>query len=374
LSIQLKNIYKSYNNDQEYAVEDFNIDIDDREFIVFVGPSGCGKSTTLRMIAGLEEITAGELYINNELMNDVEPKDRGIAMVFQNYALYPHMTVRENMSYGLRVRKYSKDVIEERVKEAADILGLHELLDRKPTALSGGQRQRVALGRAVVREADVFLMDEPLSNLDAKLRVHMRTELARLHERLDTTTIYVTHDQTEAMTLATRLVVMNDGVIQQVGTPEEVYDHPENIFVASFLGSPAMNFIEVTYDDGIITNGKSLSMKETEPQRKVLEQNGYHGKRIILGIRPEDIHTELIAIQSSINDSLTLSVEVSELTGAETIVYSDLDGVEIIARLNNREKLMVGDEYQVIFDMNKAHFFDPVDEKVIRKVQEPVSS
>lgn len=366
MSIQLKDIYKSYDAEETFAVKDFNIDIEDREFIVFVGPSGCGKSTTLRMIAGLEEITQGELYIGGELMNDVEPKDRGIAMVFQNYALYPHMTVRNNMSFGLKMRKVPKDIIEERVKDAAEILGITDLLDRKPAALSGGQRQRVALGRAVVREAEVFLMDEPLSNLDAKLRVHMRTELARLHERLDTTTIYVTHDQTEAMTLATRLVVMNEGVIQQVGTPANVYDYPENKFVASFLGSPAMNFIEVTYKDGYVTNGKSLKIRVNEPYKKVLEENNYNGKKVILGIRPEDIHSELIAIETNKESSLKLKVDVSELTGAETIIYTDVDGAELVARLDKREKYDHGDEFEVAFDMNKAHFFDIETENIIK--------
>src|SRR5699024_3147844 len=318
MSIQLKEIYKSYDEANSYAVKDFNIDIKDREFIVFVGPSGCGKSTTLRMIAGLEEITKGDLFIDGELMNDVEPKDRGIAMVFQNYALYPHMTVRDNMAFGLKMRKLSKETIEQRVDEAAEILGITDLLDRKPAALSGGQRQRVALGRAVVREAEVFLMDEPLSNLDAKLRVHMRTELARLHERLDTTTIYVTHDQTEAMTLATRLVVMNEGIIQQVGTPANVYDYPENVFVANFLGSPAMKFMKVTYENGYITNGNSLNMKINEPHRKLLEKSKYNGKEVILGIRPEDIHSELIALETNKEAKLRLTVDVSELTGAET--------------------------------------------------------
>jgi len=365
MSIQLKHICKSYNESKSYAVDDFNIDIKDREFIVFVGPSGCGKSTTLRMIAGLEEITKGELFIDGELMNDVEPKDRGIAMVFQNYALYPHMTVRDNMAFGLKMRKLSKETIEQRVDEAAEILGITDLLDRKPAALSGGQRQRVALGRAVVREAEVFLMDEPLSNLDAKLRVHMRTELARLHERLDTTTIYVTHDQTEAMTLATRLVVMNEGIIQQIGTPADVYDYPKNIFVASFLGSPAMNFIEVKYEDGFVTNGKNLNMKISEPHRKLLEKNNYSGKRVVLGIRPEDIHSELIALETNEEAKLKLTVDVSELTGAETIIYTKIDETVLIARLDKREQFNHGDEFEVAFDMNKVHFFDLETEEVI---------
>ncbi|MBP8683737.1 MAG: sn-glycerol-3-phosphate ABC transporter ATP-binding protein UgpC, partial [Trichococcus flocculiformis] len=250
VEIQLNSIHKKYDNAANYSVTDFNLHIQDREFIVFVGPSGCGKSTTLRMIAGLEDISEGELIIGDTVMNDVAPKDRDIAMVFQNYALYPHMTVFDNMAFGLKLRKYSKDEIKKRVDNAADILGLTEYLDRKPAALSGGQRQRVALGRAIVRDAKVFLMDEPLSNLDAKLRVAMRAEIAKLHRRLNTTTIYVTHDQTEAMTMADRIVIMKDGFVQQIGSPKEVYDTPVNVFVAGFIGSPAMNFFNVTLQDG----------------------------------------------------------------------------------------------------------------------------
>ena len=255
VEIHLNSIHKKYDNAANYSVTDFNLHIQDREFIVFVGPSGCGKSTTLRMIAGLEDISEGELIIGDTVMNDVAPKDRDIAMVFQNYALYPHMTVFDNMAFGLKLRKYSKDEIKKRVDNAADILGLTEYLDRKPAALSGGQRQRVALGRAIVRDAKVFLMDEPLSNLDAKLRVAMRAEIAKLHRRLNTTTIYVTHDQTEAMTMADRIVIMKDGFVQQIGSPKEVYDTPVNVFVAGFIGSPAMNFFNVTLQDGVITNG-----------------------------------------------------------------------------------------------------------------------
>lgn len=360
MSIQLKNIYKSYNNDQEYAVEDFNIDIDDREFIVFVGPSGCGKSTTLRMIAGLEEITAGELYINNELMNDVEPKDRGIAMVFQNYALYPHMTVRENMSYGLRVRKYSKDVIEERVKEAADILGLHELLDRKPTALSGGQRQRVALGRAVVREADVFLMDEPLSNLDAKLRVHMRTELAKLHERLDTTTIYVTHDQTEAMTMGTRIVVMNKGIIQQVDTPQNIYKYPNNKFVASFIGSPQMNFfngiMKKDKEEVYVCLGNDKILLPREKGKSLLEK-GYLNKEVILGIRPENIYEKAIN-ESQEKCMIEGIVEAVELMGAESYIYVKKGNDEMVLRVNGTTSVKVGEKMCCYLNIDETHVFD----------------
>ena len=255
VELNLKHIYKHYDNaeDDQYSVTDFNLDIKDREFIVFVGPSGCGKSTTLRMIAGLEDISKGEFLIDGRVVNDEAPKDRDIAMVFQNYALYPHMTVYDNMAFGLKLRKYDKEDIDKRVHHAAKILGLEEYLQRKPAALSGGQRQRVALGRAIVRDAPIFLMDEPLSNLDAKLRVSMRAEIAKLHQQLKTTTIYVTHDQTEAMTMADRIVVMRDGKIQQVGTPQEVYDHPANVFVGGFIGSPAMNFFKVTLKDGKAT-------------------------------------------------------------------------------------------------------------------------
>ena len=259
VEMQLNHIHKKYDNAENYSVTDFNLHIKDREFIVFVGPSGCGKSTTLRMIAGLEDISEGELKIGDVVMNDVAPKDRDIAMVFQNYALYPHMSVYDNMAFGLKLRKYDKAEIDKRVKNAAEILGLAQYLERKPAALSGGQRQRVALGRAIVRDAKVFLMDEPLSNLDAKLRVAMRAEIAKLHRRLETTTIYVTHDQTEAMTMADRIVIMKDGFVQQIGTPQEVYNTPNNVFVAGFIGSPAMNFFNVTLQDGVISNGKGLS-------------------------------------------------------------------------------------------------------------------
>lgn len=285
-NISLNDIHKKSDNTEDYAVEDFNLEIEDNEFIVFAGPSGCGKSTTLRMVAGLEDITEGELLLGDDLMNDVAPKDRDIAMVFQNYALYPHMTVYDNMAFGLKLRKMSKDEIKEHVEDAAELLELSDLLDRKPAALSGGQRQRVALGRAVVRDPKVFLMEEPLSNLDAKLRVHMRTEIAKLHERLKTTMIYVTHDQTEAMTLADRIVIMDAGVIQQVGSPFEVYNSPNNAFVASFIGSPAMNLIEVRYQNGRITDGGALDVAVNELARKSLDENGYDGKEIIFGIRP----------------------------------------------------------------------------------------
>lgn len=322
VELALKQIHKRYDNSDTYSVTDFNLDIKDREFIVFVGPSGCGKSTTLRMIAGLEEITEGELWIGDTMMNDIAPKDRDIAMVFQNYALYPHMTVYDNMAFGLKLRKYKKEEIKRRVEEAAEILGLTEYLKRKPAALSGGQRQRVALGRAIVRDAKVFLMDEPLSNLDAKLRVAMRAEIAKLHRRLETTTIYVTHDQTEAMTMADRIVIMKDGFVQQIGSPKEVYDTPNNVFVAGFIGSPAMNLFEVTLDGNTISNGTDLKIEVPEGKLNLLKERNYDGKKLIFGIRPEDIHSEQIAIDATPNTVVNSEVVVSELLGAETMLYS----------------------------------------------------
>ena len=288
--LRLVGIKKVYDKDV-VSVKDFNLEIRDKEFLVLVGPSGCGKSTTLRMIAGLEEITEGDLYIGDRRVNDVAPKDRDIAMVFQNYALYPHMDVYNNMAFGLKLRKFKKEEIKKRVDNAAKILGLEELLDRKPKALSGGQRQRVALGRAIVRDAEVFLMDEPLSNLDAKLRVQMRAEIQKLHARLQTTTVYVTHDQTEAMTMATRLVVMKDGIIQQVGAPKEVYDYPNNIFVGGFIGSPAMNFLNGKIEGNQFVMN-DIKVEIPEGKLKSLRDQGYVGKDIVLGIRPEDIHDE----------------------------------------------------------------------------------
>jgi multiple sugar transport system ATP-binding protein len=364
--IKLKNIHKRYENAEDFAVTDFNLDVEDNEFIVFVGPSGCGKSTTLRMIAGLEEITEGDLYIDDNVVNDVAPKDRDIAMVFQNYALYPHMTVYDNMAFGLKLRKMPKDEIKERVDHAAEMLGLTDLLDRKPAALSGGQRQRVALGRAVVRSPKVFLMDEPLSNLDAKLRVHMRTEIAKLHEELETTMIYVTHDQTEAMTLADRIVIMEAGVIQQVGSPFEVYNSPNNAFVASFIGSPAMNLHEVTYSQGRIT-GQGIDLAVSEPSRKELDEKGYEGKTVIFGIRPEDIHSEQIALDTTPETVVETTITVAELTGAESILYIDVGGTEMVAVVDARDFHQAGETMEVAFNMNKAHFFDVETEEVIRK-------
>ncbi|WP_208559851.1 ABC transporter ATP-binding protein [Marinilactibacillus kalidii] len=367
VEIALKNIYKSYDNSEDYAVSDFDMKIKDREFIVFVGPSGCGKSTTLRMIAGLEEISEGELWIGDTLMNDVAPKDRDIAMVFQNYALYPHMTVFDNMAFGLKLRKYKKDEIKKRVDNAAEILGLTPLLDRKPAALSGGQRQRVALGRAIVRDAKVFLMDEPLSNLDAKLRVAMRAEIAKLHQRLNTTSIYVTHDQTEAMTMADRIVILKDGFIQQIGTPKEVYDFPVNVFVGGFIGSPAMNFFNVTLNGNRISNGNGMEVEVPEGKLKMLREKGYtDGAKLVFGIRPEDIHSEQVALDASPNTIITSKVAVSELLGAETMLYSEIGGVEFIARVDARDYHKPGENVDLAFDMGKSHFFDTETTNVIR--------
>jgi multiple sugar transport system ATP-binding protein len=356
-SLSLKHIYKVYQGNVT-AVKDFNLDIEDKEFIVFVGPSGCGKSTTLRMIAGLEEITQGELYIGEKLVNDVAPKDRDIAMVFQNYALYPHMSVYDNMAFGLKLRKVPKTEIEKKVKEAARVLDIEHLLDRKPKALSGGQRQRVALGRAIVREPKVFLMDEPLSNLDAKLRVQMRTEISKLHKRLQTTFIYVTHDQTEAMTMGTRIVVMKDGVIQQVDTPQYIYDHPQNIFVAGFIGSPQMNFVDAKLEE---KNGKLIvvfgedSLVLPEEKAAFLKQKGYAGKDVIMGIRPENLDE---AEGTEVGSVVEASVEVTELMGAETYIYLSKGKANMVARVNGTSKAKAGDKIKISFDTDKIHIFD----------------
>ncbi|MGG0410410.1 ABC transporter ATP-binding protein [Peribacillus simplex] len=352
----LDHIFKIYDK-KVTAVKDFNLRVADKEFIVFVGPSGCGKSTTLRMIAGLEDISQGDLYIDGKRVNDVPPKDRDIAMVFQNYALYPHMSVYDNMAFGLKLRKTPKAEIKQRVNEAARILGLEELLNRKPKALSGGQRQRVALGRAIVRDAKVFLMDEPLSNLDAKLRVQMRAEIAKLHKRLDTTTIYVTHDQTEAMTMATRLVVMKDGVIQQVGAPKDVYEKPINVFVGGFIGSPAMNFFTGTLKEGRIKIGEQ-TLEIPELKMKMLRDQGYAGKDIILGIRPEDFHNEGAYFTESPNTTFTTQIDVAELMGAEIMLYSTLEGQDFVARVDAKNIIQAGENIELALDMNKAHFFD----------------
>ena len=369
VELNLKNIYKKYPNSDHYSVEDFNLDIKDKEFIVFVGPSGCGKSTTLRMIAGLEDITEGTASIDGTVVNDVAPKDRDIAMVFQNYALYPHMTVYDNMAFGLKLRKYSKEDIDKRVNEAAEILGLKEFLQRKPADLSGGQRQRVAMGRAIVRDAKVFLMDEPLSNLDAKLRVSMRAEIAKIHRRIGATTIYVTHDQTEAMTLADRIVIMSAtknpagtgtiGRVEQIGTPQEVYKHPANKFVAGFIGSPAMNFFEVTLEDGrLVGPNRDFSLQVPEVNLKGLREKGYEGNKLIFGIRPEDINMEPAFLETFPESVLTAKISVSELLGAESHLYCAVGGSEFVAKVDARDHMNTGSSIKLGFDLNKAHYFD----------------
>ena len=353
------------------AVTDFNLKIKNKEFIVFVGPSGCGKSTTLRMIAGLEEISEGELYIDDRLVNDIPPKDRDIAMVFQNYALYPHMTVFENMAFGLKLRKFSKEEIKRRVDEAARILDISHLLERRPKALSGGQRQRVALGRAIVREPKVFLLDEPLSNLDAKLRAQMRTEISKLHLRLGTTFIYVTHDQTAAMTMASRIVVMNDGFIQQCDTPQTLYDLPCNMFVAGFIGSPQMNFIEAKLTrrgEDVFVNFGEFALKL--PREKVMTENyeklmSYGGKQVILGIRPEAVHDEDMYLERFSDSTITANVEVTEMMGAETYLFLDVNDTKITARVAPTTLARPGDTIKICFEMQKIHLFDIDTEETI---------
>lgn len=352
----LENVEKRY-KDGSNAVKDFNLKIDEKEFIVLVGPSGCGKSTTLRMIAGLEEISEGTFQIGGNVVNDVPSKNRDIAMVFQNYALYPHLTVYDNMAFGLKLRKIPKQEIKMRVDEAAKILGLETYLDRKPKHLSGGQRQRVALGRAIVRDAKLFLMDEPLSNLDAKLRVQMRAEITKLHNRLNTTTIYVTHDQTEAMTMATRLVVMKDGVIQQIGTPKEVYNHPDNVFVGGFIGSPSMNFFKATVSEEGLHIG-SVTLDLPEDKRGLLARNNKKNTDIIFGIRPEHIstisHLHDVA-QAAIAE---VDIEVAELTGSEKMLYAQIDEQNFVARVDADFECERNDQVKLVFDLSRSHFFD----------------
>ena len=376
-SVSLKNIYKKYPGGV-IAVKDFNIEIKDKEFIILVGPSGCGKSTTLRMIAGLEEISDGELYIGDRLVNDIAPKDRDIAMVFQNYALYPHMTVFENMAFGLKLRKVPKDEIARKVEEAARILDIAHLLDRKPKALSGGQRQRVALGRAIVRDPQVFLLDEPLSNLDAKLRAQMRTEISKIHKKLGTTFIYVTHDQTEAMTMGDRIVVMKDGVIQQIDTPTNLYNTPVNQFVAGFIGSPQMNFIdskllkvngkyvvEFGSEDTKETRGVKYQVEvpESKADAEVLEP--VVGNEVVLGIRPECIHDEEMFLSAAKTGVINTTVEVTEMMGAETYLYLNCEGIPLTARVSPRSTARPQDEIKVALDSNRIHIFDKETEKAL---------
>ena len=366
-SLSLKNVCKVYPNGF-VAVKDFNLEIADQEFIIFVGPSGCGKSTTLRMIAGLEEISSGELWIGDKLVNDVEPKDRDIAMVFQNYALYPHMTVYDNMAFGLKLRKVPKADIDKAVHEAAKILDIEHLLDRKPKALSGGQRQRVAMGRAIVRSPKVFLMDEPLSNLDAKLRVQMRVEISKLHQRLETTIIYVTHDQTEAMTLGTRIVVLKDGIIQQVDTPQNLYDKPCNVFVAGFMGSPQMNLINAKVvqsgeDVVLMFGGNTVKLPEGKAQKLI--EAGYVDTTVIMGIRPEDLNDSEVIINANPDCVIEATIRVYELLGAEVYLYFDIDEVNCTARVNPRTTARPGDTIKLGIDMTKLHIFDKDTEQVI---------
>ena len=358
-TVKLEHISKKYPNGFE-AVKDFNLEIGDKEFIIFVGPSGCGKSTTLRMVAGLEEITGGDLYIDGKRMNDVEPKDRDIAMVFQNYALYPHMSVYDNMAFGLKIRKLPKEEIDKKVHEAAKILDLEHLLDRKPKALSGGQRQRVAMGRAIVRNPKVFLMDEPLSNLDAKLRGQMRIEISKLHQKLGTTIIYVTHDQTEAMTLGTRIVVMKDGVVQQVDTPENLYERPGNKFVAGFIGAPQMNMVnaDVVEKDGLRLEFCGQSIRLDENRAKILRDKGYVGKKITLGIRPEDLHDAGSIDRANKDACIHATIRVYEMLGAETYLYFDMDQATWTARVDPSVKVKPGETVDLYMNTEKLHAFD----------------
>ena len=365
--LSLKHIYKIYDNGFE-AVKDFNLEIEDKEFIIFVGPSGCGKSTTLRMIAGLEDISKGELWIGDKLCNDVEPKDRDIAMVFQNYALYPHMSVYDNMAFGLKMKKVPKDEIDKKVHEAAKVLDLEHLLDRKPKALSGGQRQRVAMGRAMVRDPKVFLMDEPLSNLDAKLRVQMRTEISKLHQRLGSTIIYVTHDQTEAMTLGTRIVVMKDGIVQQIDTPLNLYNNPVNKFVATFIGSPQMNLANVTIkekDGKLYATLAQHDLLIPDDKAAVLKKKGYVGKVVSLGIRPEDLYEDERALADHKDSIVDTTIRVYELLGAEVYLYFDMADTSFTARVGGLSKSRTGSKVKFAFDMSKAHFFDNDTERTI---------
>ena len=366
-SLSLRHIYKKYPGGVT-AVSDFNLEIKDKEFLIFVGPSGCGKSTTLRMIAGLEEITEGELFIDDRLVNDVAPKDRDIAMVFQNYALYPHMTVFENMAFGLKLRKTPKEEIKRRVEEAARILDIAHLLDRKPKALSGGQKQRVALGRAIVRYPKVFLLDEPLSNLDAKLRAQMRTELTKIHKKVGTTFIYVTHDQVEAMTMASRIVVMKDGIIQQVDTPQSLYDNPCNVFVAGFIGTPQMNFINGTLEkkgEDVYFNFSGNSIKLSAEKAANPAINDYIGKEVIAGLRPECVHDEPMYLSSLSDSVIDVNVEVTELMGAEIYLYLVTGEQKLIARVSSRSQARAGDTIKVALDVSRIHLFDKDTERAI---------
>jgi multiple sugar transport system ATP-binding protein len=366
-TLSFRNINKVYPTGF-HAVKDFNLEVEDKEFIIFVGPSGCGKTTTLRMIAGLEEISDRELAIDGRVINDVEPKDRDIAMVFQNYALYPHMTVYDNMAFGLKLRKVPKAEIDKLVHEAAKILDLEPLLDRKPKALSGGQRQRVAMGRAIVRNPQVFLMDEPLSNLDAKLRGQMRIELSKLHQRLGTTIIYVTHDQVEAMTLGTRIVVMNAGIVQQVDTPQALYETPNNLFVAGFIGSPQMNFLDAkctVKGDAVELDLGESTITLTGDKAKKLIDGGYDGKTVVMGIRPEDVYDDEETVAANADTVIESTVRVYELLGAEVYLYFDYAGANFTARVKPNTTARTGDHIKVALEPSKIHVFDKETEMTI---------
>jgi multiple sugar transport system ATP-binding protein len=364
-SVTYKHVTKHFGD--VVAVSDLNIEVADKEFLVFVGPSGCGKSTSLRLLAGLEEITEGEIYIGDRLVNDVPPKDRDIAMVFQSYALYPHMTVYDNMAFGLKLRKTPKQEIDRRVKDAADILGIEDLLDRKPKQLSGGQRQRVAVGRAIVREPNVFLMDEPLSNLDAKLRVQARGEISKLHMRLGTTFIYVTHDQTEAMTMGTRIAVLKDGILQQIDTPQNLYDTPDNVFVAGFIGSPAMNFFDATLvkENGVMY-ADCRDFRVAIPEEYYPTYSAHLNKEVVFGIRPEHVHDPDYAPPGIVPALVEGRIDVTELMGHEVLAYFTLDHAEFIGRFDPRTKTNVGSTKTAAFDMSRIHLFDKQTEKAIR--------
>jgi multiple sugar transport system ATP-binding protein len=364
-SVTYDHVFKRFG--EMIAVNDMNIDVADQEFLVLVGPSGCGKTTALRLLAGLEEISDGKILIGERVVNDVAPKDRDIAMVFQSYALYPHLSVYDNMAFGLKLRKLPREEIKRRVNEAAEILGIKDLLDRKPRQLSGGQRQRVAVGRAIVREPKVFLFDEPLSNLDAKLRVAMRAEISKLHQRLQTTFIYVTHDQTEAMTMATRIAVINKGILQQVDTPQILYDRPDNLFVAGFIGSPAMNFFpaKLRKDDGrlVVDNG---SFNVAIPAENARPYEAHAGKNVIFGIRPENIHDPHFTPPNVHTETVETQVDVTELMGNEIFLHLLTGQNTFVARVDPRSKMRVGEKAQIAFDMDNIHIFDAETEKAIR--------
>ncbi|MBN1933078.1 MAG: ABC transporter ATP-binding protein [Anaerolineae bacterium] len=366
-SVTYENVTKRFGN--VIAVNDLNIQIPDKEFLIFVGPSGCGKTTSLRLLAGLEELTEGTIYIGDRLINDVPPKDRDIAMVFQSYALYPHMTVYENMAFGLRLHKTPKAEIDQRVKDAARDLGILELLDRRPKQLSGGQSQRVAVGRAIVRDPAVFLMDEPLSNLDAKLRVEARTMISKLHQRLETTFIYVTHDQTEAMTMGTRIAVMRSGLLQQIDAPQVLYETPANVFVAGFIGSPSMNFFEVTLVGGaneMYVQSDTFKLRVPEDKARVYAEKGYAGKEVILGVRPSDISDPQFQSPNIVAQKIKSRVDVTELMGNEIFLYLITGKKTFVARVDPRSKLRVGDEVEIVLNMAHMHIFDRQNELAVR--------